>query len=271
MHTLLGPTTVVVKAAKCIKINCKMEIWNYVMLKSKISNHLCILVKTVCGMVTLACFRKRRKPSSSGRRISSAWPLPLMPLAVLPTLWMYSCGRKVKLKGVLICDLTLTQKMTVTKYQVTLIFKSSWTKSLRFTPHSPPRFSPENMHIHRNKKDLTTVFCNYHYVVCRSSFDYLGVIWGVVLDDPVHLRDVQPSSCHISTQQDAWVSVAELEEGGGTFGLLLLALGNRRRRNIFTTASFVDEDVPTEYSWRWEEVSDTSYMDSHDRKVDVVE
>lgn len=49
-------------------------------------------------MVTLACFRKRRKPSSSGRRIRRAWPLPLMPLAVLPTLWMYSCRWKVKLK-----------------------------------------------------------------------------------------------------------------------------------------------------------------------------
>lgn len=55
---------------------------------------------------------------------------------------------------------------------------------------------------------------------------YLGVIWGVVLDDPVHLRDVQPSSRHVGTQQDARVSVAELEEGGGTFGLLLLSLRN---------------------------------------------
>lgn len=47
-------------------------------------------------MITFACLRKRRKPSSSGRRMRRAWPLPLMPRAVLPTLWMYSCGFKVE-------------------------------------------------------------------------------------------------------------------------------------------------------------------------------
>lgn len=52
----------------------------------------------------------------------------------------------------------------------------------------------------------------------------LGVVRGVVLDDPVHLRDVQPAGCHICAQQDARVCVAELEEGGGAFGLLLLSL-----------------------------------------------
>lgn len=64
---------------------------------------------------------------------------------------------------------------------------------------------------------------------------YLGVVWGVVLDDPVHLRDVQPSSCHVSTQQDPRVRVAELEEGGGAFGLLLLALRNRGRNSLYNS------------------------------------
>lgn len=69
-------------------------------------------------------------------------------------------------------------------------------------------------------------------VATRSlEFWYLGVIWGVILHDPVHLGDVQPSSCHISTQQDPRVSVTELEECGGTFGLLLLPLRHSRRRN----------------------------------------
>lgn len=39
---------------------------------------------------TLACFRYRRKPNSSGRRINRAWPTPPSPRAVLPTRWMYS-------------------------------------------------------------------------------------------------------------------------------------------------------------------------------------
>lgn len=39
-----------------------------------------------------ACLRYRKKPSSSGPKISSAWPLPPSPRAVRPTLWMYSLG-----------------------------------------------------------------------------------------------------------------------------------------------------------------------------------
>ena len=39
-----------------------------------------------------ACLRYRKKPSSSGRKIRSAWPLPPSPRAVRPTLWMYSLG-----------------------------------------------------------------------------------------------------------------------------------------------------------------------------------
>lgn len=46
------------------------------------------------------------------------------------------------------------------------------------------------------------------------------------MDDPVHLWDVQPSSCYVSTEQNARICVAELEEGGGAFGLLLLALSS---------------------------------------------
>jgi hypothetical protein len=53
---------------------------------------------------------------------------------------------------------------------------------------------------------------------------YLGVIWGVILDDPVHLRDVQTPGGHVCTQQDARVRVTKLEEGGGSLGLLLLTL-----------------------------------------------
>lgn len=68
------------------------------------------------------------------------------------------------------------------------------------------------------------------YLKVRLLCVYLGVIWRVVLDDPVHLGNVQTSSCHVCAQQDARVCVAELEEGGGAFGLLLLALGHGRRQ-----------------------------------------
>jgi len=58
--------------------------------------------------------------------------------------------------------------------------------------------------------------------VCQG---YLGVIRWIVLDDPVHLRDVQTSGGHVRAQQDACLGVTELEEGGGPLGLLLLTLG----------------------------------------------
>lgn len=53
---------------------------------------------------------------------------------------------------------------------------------------------------------------------------YLGVIGRVVLNNPVHFGDVQPSGCHISAQQYPRIRVAELEERGGSLILLLLSL-----------------------------------------------
>lgn len=40
--------------------------------------------------VTLAAFKNRKKPSSSGLKINSACPVPVSPRAVRPTRWMYS-------------------------------------------------------------------------------------------------------------------------------------------------------------------------------------
>lgn len=67
-------------------------------------------------MVTFACLRKRRKPSSSGRRMRSACPLPLIPRAVLPTLWMYSCGQTEKLKLTFSIHQNLKELLTNTIY-----------------------------------------------------------------------------------------------------------------------------------------------------------
>ena len=52
----------------------------------------------------------------------------------------------------------------------------------------------------------------------------LGIIWRIILDDPVHCWDVQPSGRHISAQQDPLVRLAELKEGAGALLLLLLAV-----------------------------------------------
>lgn len=61
---------------------------------------------------------------------------------------------------------------------------------------------------------------------------YLRIIRWVVLDDPVHLRDIQPSCSYVGTQQNARVGVAELEEGGGSFGLLLFSLGREKKPDL---------------------------------------
>lgn len=52
----------------------------------------------------------------------------------------------------------------------------------------------------------------------------LGVIWWVILDDPVNCRNVQATRSNIRAQQDALVRLAELKEGAGALRLLLLAV-----------------------------------------------
>ena len=42
---------------------------------------------------------------------------------------------------------------------------------------------------------------------------FLGVVWRVILYDPVHCRNIQPARCHVCTQQDALFGLAELQEG----------------------------------------------------------
>lgn len=71
---------------------------------------------------------------------------------------------------------------------------------------------------------------------CAVTGRDLGVVGGVVLDDPVHLGDVQSSGGHVRAQQDPRVRVAELKEGGGALGLLLLPLQTRERSGTVTLA-----------------------------------
>mmetsp|Transcript_59862 Transcript_59862/g.120159 ORF Transcript_59862/g.120159 Transcript_59862/m.120159 type:complete len:337 (+) Transcript_59862:174-1184(+) len=49
-----------------------------------------------------------------------------------------------------------------------------------------------------------------------------GVVGGVVLDDPVHFRDVEPPRGHVRAAQDALRLAAKLEKSGGALLLLLL-------------------------------------------------
>ena len=53
---------------------------------------------------------------------------------------------------------------------------------------------------------------------------FFGVIRRIILYDPIDGWDVQASGCHISTEQDAGLSLTELKEGGRPFLLLLLAM-----------------------------------------------
>ena len=53
---------------------------------------------------------------------------------------------------------------------------------------------------------------------------HLRVIRWVVLDDPVNLRDVQPSCSDIGTEKRPLLSFTELQECGGALLLLLATL-----------------------------------------------
>lgn len=57
-----------------------------------------------------------------------------------------------------------------------------------------------------------------------STLSYLRVVWWVILDNPVHLRDIESSGSNISTEQDARVGITELEKCGGPLCLLLFTL-----------------------------------------------
>lgn len=51
-----------------------------------------------------------------------------------------------------------------------------------------------------------------------------GIIWRVKLYNPINCRNIQSTSSNIRAQQNAPVSIAELEKGGRTFLLLLFTL-----------------------------------------------
>jgi hypothetical protein len=58
---------------------------------------------------------------------------------------------------------------------------------------------------------------------------FARVIRRVVLDDPVHGRDVETTGGNVRAQQNAVIRVDELEKGGGTLLLLLTTLCWRYR------------------------------------------
>lgn len=51
-----------------------------------------------------------------------------------------------------------------------------------------------------------------------------GVVRRVVLNDPVHRRNVEPSGSHIRAEQDACLRLVEIQEGARSPLLLLLAM-----------------------------------------------
>ena len=60
----------------------------------------------------------------------------------------------------------------------------------------------------------------------------LWIIRRVILDNPIHLRNIQTSGSHICTQQHTTLSLTKLQECAGPLLLLLLTLGERGEREV---------------------------------------
>ena len=83
--------------------------------------------------------------------------------------------------------------------------------------------------------------CSLMQEFLRNSKDasYLGIIWRVILNNPVDFRNIQPSGCHVCAQQYPSICIAKLEECGCTLILLLPSLESNQ--NVY-------------YSWELEAV-----------------
>ena len=57
------------------------------------------------------------------------------------------------------------------------------------------------------------------------------IIWGIILNDPINLGDIETSGGHVCTEQDSGFGVAKLKVGRGAFRLLLLPV-NGHARNV---------------------------------------
>lgn len=60
---------------------------------------------------------------------------------------------------------------------------------------------------------------------------YFWIIWRIELNNPVDCWDVQTTSSHVCAQKNAGFGITELEECGGAFRLLLLALQRKTSKN----------------------------------------
>ena len=53
------------------------------------------------------------------------------------------------------------------------------------------------------------------------------IVRGIVLDDPIDVRDIETARSYVCAQEDARLGIYELEEGGRALLLLLLALSRQ--------------------------------------------
>lgn len=72
----------------------------------------------------------------------------------------------------------------------------------------------------------------YLLLIIHQQLTYLGVIWRVVLNNPIHFRYIETSSGYICTQQDGFFGVTELEESLRSFGLLLFTLQDTKSKDL---------------------------------------
>ena len=60
--------------------------------------------------------------------------------------------------------------------------------------------------------------------LCLPVDVFFGIIWGIVLDNPIDGWDIQTSSSDVSTEHNACFSVTELEVGRSSLRLLLFSV-----------------------------------------------
>lgn len=96
------------------------------------------------------------------------------------------------------------------------------------------KFVERNLCLFQISQEAKLLWSQNHQSMTRAAFTarcsadsvnvLLGIVWRIVLYDPVHRRNIETTRGHIRAQENATLGVAELEERRSSFGLLLFSL-----------------------------------------------